>query len=50
MTVEVLREAARLGFHAAVVPEGEAATLRVKGLELHTVKKLSEALPLLYQT
>ncbi len=45
-----LREAARLGFHAAVVPEGDSARLRIKEMELHPVKKLSEALPLLYQT
>jgi DNA repair protein RadA/Sms len=45
-----LREAARLGFHAAVIPEADAAKLRIKGMELHPVKKLSEALPLLYQS
>jgi DNA repair protein RadA/Sms len=45
-----LREAARLGFHAAVIPESGSARLHIKGMELHPVKKLSEALPLLYQT
>jgi DNA repair protein RadA/Sms len=42
-----LREAARLGFRAAVVPV-ENGGIKVKGLQLHAVKKLSEALPLLY--
>ncbi len=47
-----LREAARLGFRAAVVPtlvpSEESGRVRVKGMELHPVRKLSEALPLLY--
>jgi DNA repair protein RadA/Sms len=41
-----LREAARLGFRSAVIPE--PAPAGVKGLELRAVRKLSEALPLLY--
>jgi DNA repair protein RadA/Sms len=44
-----LREAARLGFKAAVIPWDGAEKIRVKGMELRAVKKLSEALPLLQQ-
>ncbi len=44
-----LREAVRLGFKSAVVPSGETETLKIKGMELHKVRTLSEALPYLYQ-
>jgi DNA repair protein RadA/Sms len=42
-----LREAARLGFTAAVIPEGAGLTAPVHGLSLHPVRHLTEALGLL---
>ena len=44
-----LREAQRLGFKMAVIPESPKGAPRVSGIELRTAKRLGDALEVLFE-
>ena len=41
---ERLKEAAKLGFSVAVVPKANAPKQAIKGLEIHAVERIEEAM------